>query len=794
MSTPVPTMPPQRRSARNSPLEAIPVRTTDWSGLLSPVILTALAIAAYSGSFGVPLLFDDIPAIADNPSIRHWHSVLLPPIDTTAGGRPVLNLSLALNYACSGTVVWSYHLTNLAIHVLAGLTLLGILRRTFARWAGVPSMLVAFFAALLWTLHPLQTESVTYIVQRAEALMGLFYLLTLYWFIRGAEAEALSRGRWFALAVGACLLGMATKEVMVSAPVIVLFYDRTFLAGTFREAWRLRWRVYACLGGTWLILLALAFSTHGRGGSAGLDSVDSYWSYVLTQFPAILRYLKLSVWPHPLVFYYGTEWVTDYWAILPSVVFVVGLVTATVWCLVRPGLVGKSLGFAGVWFFAVLAPTSLIPINRQTAAEHRMYLALIPLVVLAVVTVYQRLDRWARPFCVIVAAGLLGLTLQRNHDYRSALNLWADTVAKSPGNAFAHYNLGHALEKEPGRLEEAIGQYREALRLNPDIIEARTNLGGALNAQGRTQEALIELETARQLAPNSAAAHNNLGVALNKAVGRRKDAIAEFQAALRLKPDFADAHANLGNALKAEGRTMEAIAQHKEALRLNPGSAEVHYNLANALVTLPGRQNEAIAEYETALQLKPDYAEAHHNLGGALVAAGRTREGISRFEEAVYLKPDYVEAHINLGIALFADGRTLAAITELEAALRLAPDSAPAHLGLGNALTVAGRFPEAISQYEEALRLRPEQANAHYNLANALGKLPDRSGEAIAQYKKALHLQPDFLEAHFNLAVVLLKTGGPADEAKAHLEAVLRIQPENDAARQILAAIRTARP
>jgi len=203
---------------------------------------------------------------------------------------------------------------------------------------------------------------VTYLVQRAESLMGLFYLTTLYCFIRGAQEE--NPGRvWPVLSICACLLGMGTKEVMVSAPVIVLLYDRTFLAGSFREAWRRRRGLLAGLAATWLVLPFLVLSTRGRGGSAGFGSGVSWWSYAATQFPAILRYLKLSVWPHPLVFYYGTEWVTNFRAIVPSMAIVLGMVGATAWALLGPGSGRRALGFAEAWFFAILAPTSLVPVR-----------------------------------------------------------------------------------------------------------------------------------------------------------------------------------------------------------------------------------------------------------------------------------------------------------------------------------------------------------------------------------------------------------------------------------------------
>ena len=419
-------------------------------------ILAAGAIAAYCRTFSVPMLFDDLPAIADNPSIRHWSGVLSPAANTTASGRPILNLSLVVNYAISGNAVWSYHAVNLAIHILAGLTLFGIVRRTLdPRWEG--ALLAAFSASLLWILHPLQTESVTYIVQRAESLMGLFYLLTLYCFIRGAEKGGRGVRVWPALSVAACLLGMATKEVMVSAPLIVLLYDRTFLGGSFREAFRRRWRVYAGYGATWPVLLLLVRSTHGRSGTVGFGSGISWWSYARTQFPAILRYLRLSAWPHPLIFDYGMAWTGNDRAILPAAVVVIGLVLAMAWALTRSGLGWRSIGFAGAWFFAILAPTSLVQGNRQTAAEHRMYLALVPVAALAAIGIHRRLGRAALPASLAIAAGLFAVTVQRNRDYRSAVGIWSDTIAKNPGNPGPHNNLGNILvglnspEALPGR-------------------------------------------------------------------------------------------------------------------------------------------------------------------------------------------------------------------------------------------------------------------------------------------------------------------------------------------------------
>ncbi len=187
-------------------------------------------LAVYSNSLSGEFVFDDIGAIKDNPTIRNlWPlgPVLSPPPGTTSGGRPLLNFSFALNYALGGLNVWGYHAVNLAIHLANALLLFGVLRRSFALPAlrekfGGGAVGLSFAIALLWAVHPLQTESVTYIVQRAESLVALFYLLVLFCVIRGA-GSARPAG-WYAGAIAACLLGMSAKEVMVTAPAVVLLY------------------------------------------------------------------------------------------------------------------------------------------------------------------------------------------------------------------------------------------------------------------------------------------------------------------------------------------------------------------------------------------------------------------------------------------------------------------------------------------------------------------------------------------------------------------------------------------
>ncbi len=770
--------------------EPTPARGFDWTVALAAAVLAAAAIAAYSRTFSVPALFDDDASIGGNATIRHLGTAFWPPADTSVSGRPVLNLSFAVNYALGGASLWSYHAVNLAIHVLAGLTLFGVVRRTLAPRKGRDATAIAFSAALIWIVHPLLTESVTYTIQRAESLMGLFYLLTLYCFIRGAAAGGPKVRPWYILAVAACLLGMGTKEVMASAPLVVLLYDRTFLAGSLREALRLRRWVYAGLAATWLALAFLVVSTHGRAGTAGFGSGVPWVGYGLTQLPAIAEYLRLCFWPHPLVFDRGSALVTD----IPRIAACAALIGALAAATARALKSKPAIGFLGFSFFAMLAPSSsIVPVATETMAEHRMYLPLIPVVILVVIGAYRWLGRWALPSCVAAAAALSWITWQRNEAYHSGEAIWADTVAKCPGNERAQNNLGFLLSKLPGRMDEATSHYEEALRLKPGYAQAHYNLASALLATpGRMEDAIAHLEEALRLKPDLTEAHYNLGCALETIPGRTNEAIAHYEEALRQKPDYALAHYNLGCLLqKLPGRMDGAIAQFEQALRVRPDLAEAHYNLGRALETVPGRLSEAVAHYGEALRLRPDFAEAHYSLGVALQESpGRMPEAIAQFEEALRLKPDFAQAHFSLGFALEAvPGRLDEAVAQYREALRLNPGSAEAHYNLGCVLQkLPGGTGEAVSHYQEALHLKPDYAEAHCNLGNALNSL-GRTREAEAEYQSALRLMPENATIHIDLAMVLLKTPGRTGEAVAHLREAIRLQPDDDLARQVLSRI-----
>src|SRR5262245_31708017 len=314
-----------------------------------PAVVTATGIVAYVGSFRGVFLLDDVRAIVEDRGIRRlvtaWNS-------PARADRPLVSLSLALCYAISELQAWSYHLFNLAVHLLAALALFDVVDRTLRtpRFPGVSresARTFAFVVALLWVVHPLQTASVTYVIQRAESMMGLFYLLTLYCVIRGVAAAR--PWRWYVAAVIACALGMGTKANMVTAPVLVLLYDRVFLSASGAEVFRRRSWLHAGLFATLAILGATGIAgivlnpTRSRDLTLGLGYAGSTpLAYALTQPGVIVHYLRLCFWPDPLCFDYGWPLARSARDFALPLLLVGALLAATIACFRRR----PEIGFA----------------------------------------------------------------------------------------------------------------------------------------------------------------------------------------------------------------------------------------------------------------------------------------------------------------------------------------------------------------------------------------------------------------------------------------------------------------
>jgi tetratricopeptide (TPR) repeat protein len=558
---------------------------------LAALALVLLGAAAYLNSFRGAFVFDDVE-ITSSHAIRH----LWPIGPVLAGPRPIVDLTFAINYAIGGLNVTGYHAVNLAIHLLAGLALFGIIRRTLTlpsfcgRFSEKAATALAFCAALLWVVHPLQTQAVTYIIQRGESLAGLLYLITLYCVIRVPASPKPTL--WQTASVAACALGMGCKQVMVTAPLAMLLYDRTFIAGSFREVFRRRWGLYLALAATWLILgrsVLAAFSSHPASAGFAVPGLTPL-AYAWSELGVILHYLRLAFWPSGLCLDYGWPIARTAAKIVPGAIVVGGLLAATVWAVVRPSAnrapdSAHSWGFAGAWFFLALAPTSSFLPIQDLAFEHRMYLPLAAPATAAVVAAYiigQRLLRKpvARALAIALlscaTAALICLTVLRNADYHSAVSIWQDAATKRPDNPRAWNFLGAAWV-EAGRPEKALDCCNAAIAKNPNYADAYNN---------------------------RAVAHGRLG--------EWNLALPDSDVAIRLKPDFAPNYYNRGKALAALTFYGDAAGAYTKAIERDPFYAEAWHSRGNAYGRM-GRLTDAVRDFTRAIEMQPDYATAYND-------------------------------------------------------------------------------------------------------------------------------------------------------------------------------------
>jgi len=618
-----------------------PPRTL-WPALL---IIALSCLFAYSNNLDGEFIFDDYPAIIDNQDIRSlgnvWALLRPPPDGSPLAGRPVPTVLMAVNYAWGGLDVQGYHVVNNVIHLLASLALFGLVRSTlllprFASRYGAQSAGYALAVALIWALHPLQTEAVSYVTQRTETVMGLCYLATLLFASCGFRAP--QPGRWYMASVAACSLGMASKEVMVSAPILVWIYDRLFVTGSWCTPLRRHQGFYGCLAATWAIVIFYQWNSP-RSTSVLFDAEAlSVADYFQTQLTIVLHYLKLAFWPHPLVLD-GQDWPIVR-GLTPALLTAAGILSAllglTVWGLAR----GAWWSILGVWFFAILAPSSsVIPIVTEIFTERRMYLPLAAVVVLMVLSAdagWRRLRErlpFAEPWRHLapqVLVGALALVLaaatwDRNRDYRTEVSIWQDTVMKRPGNSRAHENLGKALVKQ-GRFAEAISPLQEALRLSTEAAadpELYSNLGAAFSQLGRFDEAIDMHQKALALRPNDALDHYHLGNSLLRKNDLQQAALA-FKRSVELGPDFAPAHGNLGMVLMQLGDLAGAEQELQALATMAPDTPSAPAMLADLRVR-QGRFAEAAGLYRAALRLAPEYPEVARHLQDLLAAHPEVR-------------------------------------------------------------------------------------------------------------------------------------------------------------------------
>ncbi len=669
-----------------------------WQRMRAALAIIAIGIVSYSNTFQVPFLLDDSARIVHNPKIR----TLIPTVGSLETNRPVVDYTFALNYAMHGLELWGYHAVNLAIHLAGALCLYGIVRRSLLRVTSnftSNAEMLGLAVAMIWVAHPLQTQAVTYINQRYESLMGLAFLAALYTLIRSFGSRR--PGVWRIASVSICAIGMGCKEAMVSAPFVILWYDRAFVARSWSELFRARHWYYAALGATWGVLAwsMLHFTGEYTGGGMGSVAGVTPWTYLLSQSAVIVHYLSLAVWPLGQCFWDKWPVAQTIADICPQGLAVVALLGGTIWAMFR----APKIGFLGGWFFLILAPTSSVVPIRDLMFEHRMYLPLAALSCIFVLGINAIANRFpiAKLSPRLSRAMIYGLAIislsmvthQRNEVYRSEVAIWQDTVVKSPRHADAWHNLGLAY-LSVGRSAESLVSLREANRLASDNPQINSSLGAGLMQVGKYEEAKSHLMNAIEHAPHDSLALRNMGNAMLD-TGQSSEAIGFLERALLLSPSDTETQLSLAAAYGMNDRFVDSISQSNLTLLEHPENSQAHFNLMS-VYTQMGQYGDAIEQGNLSVDANPNDALCQGRLG-MLLASTLPDQAIEHLEIACRLDSTIEEFQFILGILLILD-QPEKAIPHFLALVELNPNNVEARRELVQAYTRTGQ--EKLAEQE----------------------------------------------------------------------------------------------
>ena len=615
-----------------------------WSHTASAVLLLSVVFLAHGGSLHGEFLLDDQGAIQDNASIHNLSSlgkVLGDGEYTTIAGRPLLNLSLAVNYALGGNSPEGYRVVNYLIHAATAFVLFALLRRVLlqfadARAAAVP---LALMVSILWCIHPLTINGVSYIVQRAESMTSGFYVTVLWAFTKGIQTE---RRRWFVLSVIAAWLGGLTKEIIATVPMTVVALDILVVTRDWRKALSQHWKVYLALASSWIPLAICMWASKSREGTVGFGMGVTLQEHLQTQVWAIARYLRLTVWPQPMIFDYGDRFVvTEPAQVIPAISVLFALGALTLWLLVRR----SPLAFAGVAICLLLAPTSVVPIATQTVAEHRMYLASAAVITVVVLLLYlglQRLPRLssfgiAAPSMVLggllapVAVVLLLWTVQHTRVLLANDTLWTDTLHKLPSNQRAVLGLAEA--KFRLKDDESAEDLCRQLIATPSkfAVNAHVLRGQIVERRGDLPQALSEFSQAITLCPSRRkytlcnAYEHRAQVYLQQREFQKS--IDDFALAIQIRPNVIKYYHQRAIALRDFGRYDDAIQELDQARAIDPRNVSTEI-FRGSIGFVSGDLTLALASFDRILAQDPDHLIARRSRARVCVQLNRWSDAL----------------------------------------------------------------------------------------------------------------------------------------------------------------------
>jgi tetratricopeptide (TPR) repeat protein len=607
------------------------------------LITIGLAFLVYSNALDNGFVYDDVDQVVNNFAIRdvsNFPRIFAEDVWSLTGEgrsnyyRPVMHSVYMLSHVVFGLDPWGFHLVNVMLHAAASALVFLIIRMLLERAELGSPDLSALLATVLFVTHPIHTEAVTWIAGLPEVSFSLFFLLSLYLYMRATPEGHVSSGRLYALSLISFLLSTLSKETAFALIPVLAAYDYCLVRRPFRPDRVARvYGPFLAVGGFYLIVRTAVLSSfaplqrHAELGAYG---------YFINVFPLFSGYLEKLLVPMDLNAFYVFHPISSVGAVagIASLGVALGFAVALYVSMRRVRIV-----FLGLALIAIpLLPVLYIPaLGENTFAERYLYL---PSVGFAIVVaslfswMIRRVPRGrevALGLCLVVTALFSVATLQRNPVWKDELTLWTDTVGKSPDGALPRLQFGIA-HAENGDLEGALEQYRIALEIEPEYSAAYSNIGLVYSDTGRPDRAVEYFQKALQLKPTSFAARNNLGVAYSQ-MGLSGNAIDQFKESLALQPLQPGVHNNLGNEYRGMRRFDQALAEYRKALALQPDNAEAYNNIGVAYGQM-GHADDAVANLLTALRINPDNPSFHHNLSNAYRMKGLEREAATHSARA----------------------------------------------------------------------------------------------------------------------------------------------------------------
>lgn len=641
-------------------LEAVVLSTKQW--LLVCLSLLVLGFLIYSNTFHASFHFDDDWSIVRNPGMLNAFDLGF--LWKAYGLRFFTYFTLALNYHFGQLDVFGYHLVNISIHIVASILAFFFLYLTAQTpWMkrnplSLPAFWVAFGGALLFLSHPIQTQAVTYIVQRAASLATLLYVSTMVCYIQWRLKKNLL---FYGLAILSGCLAMLSKEIAVTLPFALLLYEFFFFDREERKSSRIAlWIIPFFL----LLLLFIPLLNYYKVfETANLPTESQALSrgqYLLTQFRVIVTYTRLLFLPlhQTLDYHFPLSRTLGDPATFLSFLFLAGILFSAVALFKR----FRLLSFGIFWFFLTLSvESSIIPL-RDVIFEHRVYLPMVGFcfVFCGVLCGWIKDAKIWGILLIVVMTALSCLTYRRNAVWLTEFTLWGDVIQKEPQNERGYDRIGIALQKQ-NQYEEAIKYHLKAYELSSSGNDTIMHLGLAYKGAGQHDKA-IELfrkgiTLYRDQFPDF---YNNLGVTLDD-MGRDDEAVTNYLHAIKIAPQYPDAHCNIGVIYAKKGEFEKATEQVRvlESLRQTRYVQSLINSIRNQGLDFrsAGQNDKAVDWLKKVTRYFGDQdAVPYNSLGVVLDDMGRYDEAVENYLHAIKINPGYSEAYFNLGLVYASRG------------------------------------------------------------------------------------------------------------------------------------------